>query len=258
MKFKLKFEEVVRSNIDHFKSLVKDMLNHAHKMQHEHMLEIAALVNRHTGDVRFPELSHDPHLKKADWKAIQLSIHKKDPSKAAVLTIKKGTKEVDDLTDAAKDRFKETIDTLNFFLSKYPKIETLNKVLKALSSEKIDKIESIYNHKDIIHEAWHQADRFQVETLLEGKAQGTFCFRKDYFAEVLEKELQMQWSKNLKCLTLSFIDKGLDVKDITLVLFQGAWQLYDNDPELRGAKYTTILELLQTLSDKAYIPLLHL
>jgi len=96
----------------------------------------------------------------------------------------------------------------------------------------------------LLKEAWHPVTREGAEALLESQEVGTFLFRQDEYAALLEGEFQGH------CITLSYVEEEGKVVDATLVEKKGRWSLFDGDPELRGDSFSTLGGLLESLPQK--------
>ncbi len=102
---------------------------------------------------------------------------------------------------------------------------------------------------------WHHADRMEAETLLKDKPAGTYMLRKDPYADILEEELQNQLGKEVQCITLTYTQEEEKVSDLTLVHFEKAWQVYDDDPELEQMKFPDLQTLMASFKSFLRYPL---
>ncbi|NGX59492.1 MAG: hypothetical protein KR126chlam3_00644 [Chlamydiae bacterium] len=110
--------------------------------------------------------------------------------------------------------------------------------------------------RNLIHEAWHRVNREEAESLLKDAPPGTYLFREDEFAEVLEDQLNENLDEPIKCITLSYRDRKEKICEKTLVFKEGKWQFYDDDVALSGESFDTVKELLDSLGDNLGSPLL--
>ena len=65
-----------------------------------------------------------------------------------------------------------------------------------------------FKDRNILNDAWHDANRMQAESLLEGKPVGTYLFRKDPYAAILEKQLEEQMNKKIQCFTFDLFSRA--------------------------------------------------
>lgn len=98
--------------------------------------------------------------------------------------------------------------------------------------------------KDIIHEAWHGVDRLGAESILLNNPEGSFIFRKDEFAGILETQLSEQLHTRVSAFTLSCLEKNHHFAEFTIVCKDHHFQIYDDNPELQGSSYSSIEALL--------------
>ncbi len=103
--------------------------------------------------------------------------------------------------------------------------------------------------------AWHDVDRLQAESLLEGKPMGTYLFRKDSVAKVLEEELGKELNKRVECFTLTYSQEDTKVSDHTIVFIDGSLQIYNDDPSLHQPKFSDLNALIGSLRDVLKYPL---
>jgi hypothetical protein len=109
--------------------------------------------------------------------------------------------------------------------------------------------------KDLVHEAWHQLDRIKAEELLQKRPRGSYLFRKDEYAALLEDQLK-EAGKEAKCITLTFLDENNSVRDKTVVKHMKGWLVYDDDPNLEGEAFETVAALLASLDTALKHPVL--
>jgi hypothetical protein len=221
-----------------------------------------AWVNRETGQFFASELAPESSiLGKKDWKPIEIC-YDYNPQKGEIyfqieeIDGIKGTFQCDDLTKEAYAIMRETLKTLNVIsrhLTGPSDLETKMGVIIKLQVEDVEK----HSDRNIIIDTWHAVDRFEAETLLWDKPPGTYFFRKDPYALVLEDQLKHQHEQEVKCVTLSYSQPDKKFSDLTLVHFQGAWLIYDDDPSLRGVKFSELSSLLEQMKGFLKYPLYH-
>lgn len=261
-----RIDPTVKGNIELFKFLMQKLLHRLRNEPKHHTLSITALVHKKTGEIRFPELSYDRQEDHTQWKPISIQLRKPDKDASSEASIfleilpekeEMGAFVYSDLEPKAKSQMIETLKTLNLVCGQFKGIRDVLGIIKILSALQVDSLDSLFSEKDIIHEAWHAVSREEAEALLLPCKEGTFLFRKDPYAALLEKTLSEAWGDRVKCLTLSYLWKEGQVKDKTILLHEGKWLIYNDDPNLRGEHCSSIFELLSTLEDRLTAPLLH-
>ncbi len=95
--------------------------------------------------------------------------------------------------------------------------------------------------QDLIIKTWHLIEREEAESVLEPEEVGTFLFRKDFYATLLENQL------GYSCVTLTYLQDVGRVMDLTIIEKKGRWLFFDGDPELRVPSFATLGELLESL-----------
>jgi hypothetical protein len=235
------YNPIVRKNIELFKQLVE---RQTHK-QERGMRALAASINCLTGDFSF---AHEAGAQK-EWKAVLLQVNDQGE-----LELSEGAQEFlfqyTDLQLAAYQVMLETIEKLNQIL----------KHLRPLDAEHIyremQRLEIEFS-KDIVHESWHQVDRAEAEFLLQGHPVGTFLFRRDEYAAILEDQLRVSLELSIKCVTLTFLGPKGKVSDLTLVRKEQHWVIYNDDPSLEGPAFPTIYAIIEKMKIHLRIPLIH-
>jgi hypothetical protein len=109
--------------------------------------------------------------------------------------------------------------------------------------------------RNLLHGAWHAVTREDAERMLLQTPVGTYLFRKDSFAGCLEEILSGGKKARIKCYTLSYLDPKGQVRDRTMVHWNGLWLFYDDDPSLSGDSYASLDELLFSMGAVLKSPL---
>jgi hypothetical protein len=97
--------------------------------------------------------------------------------------------------------------------------------------------------------------REEAERLLTQEPVGTFLFRKDHYAYVLEDILKRGQKISLHCFTLTYLDAEKIVRDRTVVYVHHTWMFYDDDPTLSGPSWNSVEHLLKSVAAVAKNPL---
>lgn len=262
MKLKVQ-NEAVRHNIELFKKLIEK-----HGLKKVSATEVSksyhAFINRVTGDILFSEFVLDKkQLQNKTWKPICLHLNVEDPDTDRVVfeITEEGKNETlfhcDDLHPAAYRIMSETMKTLNMISNHMIHPPTMEKVFKEISQLQIEDAPLLIPGKDIIHEAWHQLNRIQAEELLNRYPIGSFFFRKGEYVPELEGPLREQFREKVMCFTLTYSEPNRKITDLTIVKKGDRWFIYNDDPTLSGASYSTINSLLDSLRSQLLIPILH-
>lgn len=235
--------EAVRRNL----SLFKQIVHRSRKAEKERIKTYAGYVHKASGSMVF---SLGKELSEKEWKPIIITV---DLDKHEINVYEKQPTEkvfnCSELTPLAYRIMSETLGVLK-------QLSRQVYDLKELSYFELDPSMEAVESRDIIHLAWHQVSRAEAEKLLAGQPQGTYIFRKDEYAGVLEQELAAEHKTPIKCITLSYIDRKQCIRDYTIVKFHTRWLIY-NDPTLTSASYGSIGELLEDFESNLAKPLLH-
>lgn len=237
--------QAVRRNIDLFKQIAKKV---SQKSFHGRAKSYTALVNRITGAMRFSEMKG---LDSREWKQIVIHI---DLDRRDLRVFKEGSQkeeafEYKDLEPTAYRIMTETLTVLQGAAHKINALEELGQL-------EVELFLALPMNSDLIHEAWHQLDRAEAESLLQQYSPGAYFFRKDSYAKILENELENVHQKPVKCLTLTFLDPQGVIRDLTVISYEHRWVFYDGDPNLKGASFESIEDLLSSMGDLLKEPLL--
>lgn len=234
--------ESVRRNVDLFKQI-------AHRAASERKKTYSVFVNRLTGAMSF---TPSVDLNEREWKPIVLHVNL-DTHEIDV--VEKGKEnqsfECGDILPLAYKVMVETLRVLHIIVRQIHDLKELGEI-------EFEPSMGPMKSRDLIHEAWHQVDRLGAEKLLHGHSPGTYIFRKDVYASILENELTLAYHQPIKCVTLSYLDEDEKICDHTLVIRNERWLIYDDDPNLAGNSCETIGELLANKEDHLHTPLLHL
>jgi hypothetical protein len=258
--------DTVRQNIELFRTLVARQSQKVNIKTPLQERTYTLFINRITGEMHFPDLdaedppsAGDDFLNAKIWKPIEIHIKEYDEEEGVFDVAEEGTSwrffRCDDLEPSAYKVLAETVKTLNF-VSKKLHLE-MEKIIRELTGLEIESLPAVLMGKDIIHEAWHQVDRIGAEMLLRDQIEGTFLFRKDSFACILEEQLKNHFQLHIKCVTLTFLEENGKVTDKTLVAKEGLWLIYDDDPNLVGPSYSSIHHLLEGIQHILKTPLLN-
>jgi hypothetical protein len=109
--------------------------------------------------------------------------------------------------------------------------------------------------RNLLHESWHAVEREDAELMLLNTSPGTYLFRKDRFAGVMEEILSAAKKSRIKCFTLTYLDPKRQVRDKTIVTWKDHWLFYDDDPTLAGNYFQSLEELLNSLGTVLKRPL---
>jgi hypothetical protein len=236
--------EQVRRNIDLFQQMIRQYKS---SLEEEHSKAYTTYVNRLTGAMRF---SDRMGVEQKEWKPVILRIDL-DQHEVVVSEGKNRAFECGDLEPTAYRIMAETFHVIEEIAKEVHDLREFSEI------ELEPPMAPVYS-RDLVHEAWHQVDRIGAEELLKEHSTGSYLFRKDSYAHVLEHELTVALKTPVKCLTLSYLGEGSQVHDTTIVTFNNRWLIYNDDPNLSSEKsFSSIGELLGSLSEKLTKPLLH-
>jgi hypothetical protein len=109
--------------------------------------------------------------------------------------------------------------------------------------------------RNLLHDAWHAVERQDAELMLLNSTIGTFLFRKDRFAGVMEEIFSAAKKSSIRCYTLTYLDQTGQVRDRTIVAWKDHWLFYDDDPTLSGQSFSSLEELLSSMGTALKRPL---
>ncbi len=254
--------EAIRRNLELLKELIKKGSD-LPPIDRKNAVLVEAFIEKGTGDLRLPKhgVEQQETIEKT-CKLVQICLPKANP---IFEVIEPSSLSRFDLAQAALSPeaskvMQETMQVLNALIADYKEALSggLPAFLKEFSSAEVSAFSSTPNKKDIVHEAWYQVDRMEAEDLLLHKPSGTFLFRKDSFATLLEQTLRRQTHQPIACFTLTYIEPYARISDRTIVQKDNRFILYDDSPKLLGPSYATVEELLeQAIADPLLFPLLH-
>lgn len=104
-------------------------------------------------------------------------------------------------------------------------------------------------HEDaFIRTAFYEVHRGEAENLLQDRPgspipPGTYLFRKDHYAQVLENQLATR-HRGVRCLTVTLAEKEGKFSDYTLVRCNQGWQIYNDDLRLEQPSFKDLQTLL--------------
>jgi hypothetical protein len=256
-------DKSVRKNVEMFLHLIQRAVQlHADSMAREKEKSFAALIHRVSGEILF-DLTEPAiqELKEKEWKKVEInySYDSKEERVFFEMTDIEQKREgfrYSDLTPQAYRIVKETMGTLNEISQKLKGPSDFKTKMKVISCIQLTN-ETEPSGRNVVVAAWHHVDREGAETLLLDKPVGTYLFRKDNYAVILEKQLLEELQKPVMCLTLTFIQPKKKITDVTLVHLGQGWIIYNDDPSLGGTSYIELPELLKTFKSKLKYPLYH-
>ncbi|MES2344968.1 MAG: SH2 domain-containing protein [Chlamydiota bacterium] len=234
----------VGKNIELFRRAVEKLKSKNLEKSRFEKTKLQGFVNCVTGEICFEK---DIETSPEKWRAIHLYVG--EEGDFLVIGIDESQFSIHDFFPTAYRSMIETVKVLNLSLQLLQGRVDIDLLLKQLNELEIAV------SKDIVHDAWHQVDRIGAERLLEKELSGTYLFRKDEYAAILEDQLIVQHKTPIKCLTLSYLDKKNRVIDLTVVKKEDRWLYYDDDPSLNGPLFPDVFALLNSLGDELNLAL---
>lgn len=255
---------IVQKNIKLLKKIVEAHLHPEYSKAPPDLSTFAARINCLTGELIFSEDTESERIPKSKkWKPVclrvRLGLH---PEENCFEVLEEESNEVlfqcDDLDPTASRVMAQMIEVLNEVVGAmrhHP--DHVAKILQEIVHLELESKRPTEAEGDIVHEAWHQVGRLEAEDLLLNKAVGTFLFRKDRFAEILEEQLSAHFREPIRCITLTYLDPDEKVVDQTLVSRAGKWYVYEDDPALEDSSFSSMPLLLKSFKHHLLTPLLH-
>jgi hypothetical protein len=235
----------VQRNVDTFFKI----LNRVKAKPTPTTLVFQAWIHRQTGEVK----DHPPSLDKKEWE--QMEINCTYDTEKKEIRFKEGSQPP--LHPLARRVFKEALHIFQN-VSKTFRGEDFAVQMQHLST--FSDSTSVVSDDRLIASAWHGVDRSKAEELLgierkDPLPQGTYLFRKDSFAEILEQQLRAKRGGEITCLTLTVLGSLKKVSDYTLVQIDGSWQIYNDDPQLQQRGFPSLTALLKAKKNLFIHPL---
>lgn len=258
----LKIEnDIVRKNIEIFKIILKRAIQFHETAETEKTAQhFKAFIHRGCGEIRFSDFSGEP-LDAHNWAPVSFlfSLPKTEEESFSIniSDLNEHSFTSEGFQSTALSAIQETLKTIQFISKFLPRLKNLSAVLKEFSLMNLDTFLDTLSTKDLVHEAWHFLKRDECERLLLKQPQGTFLFRKDEFATVLEKRLKIEHKEPITCITLSYVAYFNKTSDLTLIKKKNGWLIYNDDPSLSGPIYPSASSLLESLRGVLKSPLLH-
>ncbi len=252
--------DIVRRNIELFKFLLRRTCQKSKSNADIQNKTYQAYINCQTGELLFSDEAIDRSADATDWKLLTFQIHTSVDKKSQIdfSLIEKNLVESEGiLKEDAKKILFETVKTIKVISRLLPLHRDATHLFLDFSQVSIELRSKLEKGKDLIHEAWHQVDRVGAEHLLKDKDVGTYIFRKDDFADILQDQLHRAHKKLIKCVTLSFVDHDQKLCDQTLVKTDEGWLVYNDDPTLEEPIYPSIDAYLDNMRGVLKTPLLH-
>lgn len=247
---------VVYKNIKLFKQILQKHL-------HDTSRHFNAFINRKTGEILFEEeMGAVDQLNLKHFKPICLSFRpfgQKNATPGFEILEEESNEtlfECKDLSPIACRILAQMIEALNRVVFQAPHRENTEEIFREVVETQLESPLPKHFEKDVMRVAWHNVSRIDAERLLAHQAAGTYLFRKDEYASLLEEQLSSRWREPIKCITLSYVESHAKVRDLTLVGKGGQWYLYDNDPSLEETAYSDLTTLLKSLHESLSEPLL--
>lgn len=246
--------EKVRKNIELFLHILH-RIESMEKKEHPHQRVYKAYLNRFNGDLLFVDLLPDPSLlDEKDWKVVLLRCES-NKEELSFEIIEPTQQSVEKISELAHQTISETIHMLNVCAKSVEHRESFEQQMEDLGSLSIGP-SLLKGSYDLIEATWHPIDRVQAENLLFQRPYGSFLFRKDFYAEILEEMLEKIHGPEIRCFTLTFVEPVKKITDLTVVFKGDCCLFYNDDPSLLGATHPNLRNLLLPLFTCKY-PVFH-
>lgn len=257
MKIKVQSEQV-RKNIELFKLILKKMnQKNTHDSSNCEMV-VLGFFNKDNGEVQFSELT-SANLDNTLWQPLEFKFELHGSSlkySSCKITKPEGVSNISDCSEQAKQILDQTLKNLTIALKILPKKNSVNDVIFEFSKINVDITNKSTRPVDVIYESWHQISRLACEEILSRYSPGTYLFRKDEFADILEKQLCNSHETTIKCVTLSYLNLNSQVCEMTLVRTHDGWLIYNDDPMLNEPLYPDIDTFLDNMKGVLKNPLM--
>ncbi len=214
----------------------------------------SAFLNKVNGEIFFPDLLPEKHvIHSKEWKQVVIRSVPMGAGESVLFELEEPGS-LEPLSPLASQVIRSTLSMLGHVSSVMKKTHTIQQGLAELARLHIQK--ALSNLETCpLRRLSLPLSRWQAEEILSRHPYGSFLFRKDEFATLLEEQLGKLHQRPVMCHTLSFSEPGHKVTDLTLVTDRGELLLYDDDPSLDGKRYGSLTEVLELLHAVCKYPL---
>ena len=248
-------DKEVRRNIELFRHLIHRQAGKAKRFFQTARKTYKGYVNCKTGQFRFSELEKNEVLSK-EWKPIVIQLRPSEEGAFEVITPDQEDQfDCSQFDEKSYALLTKTLHVLNQLAYDPKHGKNPFWVLKHIAVLDLGTAEEDESERNFIHEAWHQVDRFNAEYLLSKREVGTYLFRKDEFAQILEDILNENRTTPITCITLTFRDWDKKIGEKTLVYKENQWLFFNDDTTLSGKTYPSVRDLLASLGNIIKKPL---
>lgn len=242
-------EDSVRDNVEQFIALMRRvrLAGPSHQIPLKKVFRV--WVNKGSGRILFSDSKPSSRSRKAEeWKAVTFSYQYNSATGELIFlaedsSVTNAQFNGRDMAAGAFEVFQKTMKTFCEFSQRLKGPSDLDTKITVLSKMHIESHLSPED-RNMLFDAWHATDRSEAELLLMGKPAGTYLFRQDPFAKILEEQLSEQLQHKIKCFTVTYIERPNKFCDITLVHVDGTWLVYNDDPQLHGKKFADLKDFL--------------
>lgn len=247
--------QVVRKNIE----LFLQIMQRAEEKKAAPEKEFSAYIHRTTGQLFFDGLKKGASLSlDREWQPIQLTYRFDPIAREISFELAKGQEgELADLAPSAEKVMRQTIGVLQKIASQLAGPSDLETKLSVITRHLHIDLDAAGQNKNLMVAIWRHCDRREAEDLLMAKPVGTYLFRKDFYAEVLEAVLSERFGREVKCITATFLADRLKITDLTFVHIDHCWKQYNDDVSLQGKGHPELLQVLQDFKQFLRFPLYH-
>lgn len=238
-------ENTVKRNLALFKHLVQKVERFKMPFHQAAEKTYKAYLHKKTGAILFEEMIEQQGSLSGEWKDIEIEIapaqeepfciYEKDTGKSFAYK---------DLTTQAQAVVAKTIHILNELCHDVKKENTHFWILRQVSKLDLELFDEEGGKKSLIKAAWFQGTREEAEKKLMVRPRGTYLFRKGAFATALEENLNRNFSMPISCFSLTYSIGENGISEKIVVNKDGAWLIYNDDPNLSGPSFPTVEELL--------------
>ncbi len=253
-------DEPVRQNVELFLQILRKVKEKREPKSTPAEEVFKAWLNTDTGQMLYTEEKETSrYLGKKEWKPVSFG-YQFEPETGEIQFVvriageKKSILRSDDMAPVAFRVFQETLKVFGEIGTLLKGPSDLGTKISVLSNMAII-AEVSHTDRNIIIDLWHHADRMQAESLLLGRPVGTYFFRKDPYALVLEEQLEKELRKTVKCFTLTYSQKSKKISDYTLVHVDHSWQVYNDDPSLGQKTFKELKDVVASQKSVLKYPL---
>lgn len=250
------FDPHVRHNVLLFKHLVQRAAEKRKRFVQLANKTYVTFVNRHTGDFRFLDLEKES-LSQKEWRQLIIELHPEKGEGAFDIVVPDNPYcfDCNDLDKPAYLVLSRTMCILNEICYDPRRGDNPLWVLGQINQLEVEISDEEEGESQCLEKAFFPIFRIQAEKRLFNVPVGTYLFRKDEYAMLLEEGLNQNFNVPIRCFTLTYHYWDGIIVEKTVIEKDTRWLFYEDDPTLSNHCHPTLKKLLNSLNEDLTRPL---